>query len=745
MTSTLSTSLDCCPRCGYVLDQPPAPVPLPTLPPPTVPPPVTTYAETYPARPPAAAATSGMTMPSVPKILLGLGATCLLVAAAIFLAVAWSWLGVDGRTMVLVGLTVATGLAGRWLARRDLGVAAEALTVVSLGLVVLDVLGARTAGWLETSDQVFVAVVGASLFLVSVALCLPRTRLFSPQVAAPLGLGLLVLGAAPRGNAEVVAALALGSFVGLALLGRRLGAVVLPWTAGSGAVLAGVSFAGLAAVEASADPTLRGLWVEGHGVGLLVLAGIVLLPWAVAPHHDDLRQLACAASVSVLTVAVVLPSFDEGATPITLAAAGSAVLWAIAAAAAPLRWYAVPRVPLAGSLLVLCPVPALVALQGVGNLCQVGPPFAADWLVRLSPEEHVANPLLVPLAVVVVAFVAALTVPRTTRFGYALVGVGYLTAVVTAAQFALPLVVFVAALGPLGLVIAFPSAVLTMLVLAEVTLLAAQLMWRGGRNAAALATPALPAALAGFLWVGGDVLGTPDDVRSLVVLVALGLLALAVPRPELEVPAAATVLVASSAGVLAAADVSVSLAVHLTVAGGLVTATSLAHRDHRPLAWLGGLLLATATWVRLFDLGVHAPEAYTLPTAVVLLLAGLAWMNRDAEASTVAALLPGLTLATLPTLLWALADPLSTRAVVMGGVCLVLLLGGASFRWTAPVLVGFLGGAALVVRELAPYAAQAPQWMVIGAAGAVLIGAGVTWEARVRDLRRGAAYLARLR
>jgi cell division protein FtsW (lipid II flippase) len=171
----------------------------------------------------------------------------------------------------------------------------------------------------------------------------------------------------------------------------------------------------------------------------------------------------------------------------------------------------------------------------------------------------------------------------------------------------------------------------------------------------------------------------------------------------------------------------------------------LLHRDHRPLAWPGGLLLAAATWVRLVDLGVHAPEAYTLPTAVVLLLVGLRRMNHDAQASTVSALLPGLTLATLPTLLWALVDPLSARAVVAGSVCLVLLVGGASFRWTAPVLVGWLGGGALVLRELAPYAVQAPQWMLIGAAGAVLIGAGVTWEARVRDLRRAATYMARLR
>src|SRR4051812_20640956 len=41
---------------------------------------------------------------SVPKILLTLGALCLLVAAVTFLAVAWSWLGVGGRTLVLLVL-----------------------------------------------------------------------------------------------------------------------------------------------------------------------------------------------------------------------------------------------------------------------------------------------------------------------------------------------------------------------------------------------------------------------------------------------------------------------------------------------------------------------------------------------------------------------------------------------------------------------------------------------------------------
>src|SRR3954470_19632146 len=198
MTSTVhSTALDSCPRCGYALDQPPAPSVQPA------PPPVTSYAAPYPAPAPTPAPTpaspAGLSMPSVPKILLGLGATCLLVAAGIFLAVAWSWLGVGGRTALLIGLTVATALAGQWLARRDLGVAAEALTVVALGLLVLDVLGARVAHWLDASGSDLGAILGGTLLGVSLALCLPARRLFAPQVAAPLGLGLAVVGTAPEG------------------------------------------------------------------------------------------------------------------------------------------------------------------------------------------------------------------------------------------------------------------------------------------------------------------------------------------------------------------------------------------------------------------------------------------------------------------------------------------------------------------------------------------------------------------
>ncbi len=683
----------------------------------------------------------------MPKILLGLGATCLLVAAVIFLAVAWSWLGVGGRTAVLVGLTAVTALGGQWLARRDLGVAAEALTVVSLGLLVLDIVGAENAGWLGTpSTEAFLVIVGTSLLAVSLGLCLPARRVFAPQVVAPLGLGLAVIGfGATTDHAQAVATVAVLAYTALALLGRALETVVLPWTALAGAVLAFGSEAMLAVTAASEHPTMRELWLEGHGLGLVAVAGLSLLPWLAVRGHDDVRQLVCAVSVSVLTFAAAFPVFDEGATAITLAAAAGSVVWAVAAGAAPPRWYAVPRVPLVGSLLVLVPVPVCLAAQAVANLFTVAEPFTADWLVRLDPQPHLASPVLLPVAVAVVGLAAALTLPRPPRIRYAVLGVALLTALLTAAQYALPLVAFVAVLGPFGLVLASPSAVLTLLVLGEITLLAAYVMVRRPGQAASVAGLVLPAAAAGFLWTGGHLLDVPLDRTSLLTLLVLGLLALAVPRLEVELVAALAVLFGSVSGIPLAADPSVSLAVHLTLAGALVTVSSLLHRDHQPLAWLGGLLLAAATWVRLYDVGVQAPEAYTLPTAVALVLVGVYRLQRDFDADTTTTLLPGLALATVPSLLWALVDPLSPRAVLLGAGCLVLLLGGAALRWSAPVIVGGLVGGALVLRELAPYAEQTPQWVLIGSAGVLLLASGITWEARLRDLRRAAAYVGRLR
>jgi hypothetical protein len=531
--------------------------------------------------------------------------------------------------------------------------------------------------------------------------------------------------------------------------------------------------------EAATDPTFRSLWVEGHGYWLLAASALALLPWAWLRGKDardasELRQLVCAFSASSLTLLAVLPVIDESPAAITLAAAGATLFWSVMAGAAPPRWYAVPRVPLAGAALALVPVPLVLAAQSVANLFTVARGFEADATVRLDPVPAYAHAALLPLAVAVLVVAVALTAPRLMRFGW-VAGAAWVVAVLLAgAQYPLPLWVFVslpalaaaallvdalaragrtrvgeaAAAGLLGLaagVLALPSAVLTLVVLAEVTAGAAAVLVRRFRQVEPVAASVLPVALALLLWTGGHVLDVPFDHCSYAVLVTLGLLAVAVPRIELEATAGLAVLGSAMLGIPMATDPSVTLAIQLTLAGALVTASGLVHRGRPELRWLGGSLLAAATWVRLFDLGVQAPEPYTLPAAAALVLVGLHRLRRDPDAETLQTLLPGLALATVPSLLWVLVDPVSTRAVVLGLSCLAMLLAGTVLRWTAPVLVGWAVGGLLVLRELWPYAEETPQWVLIGTAGTLLIGVGITWEARLRDLRQAAGYLGRLR
>lgn len=734
---------DACPRCGYLLVQPPPPTAPPLAPTPAPAPAYPAYPA--PARPVATRPALGLGAASVPKLLLGLGALCLLVAAAVFLAVAWSSLGVGGRTAVLVTLTAATAAGGQLLARRDLSVAAEALTAVALGLLALDLVGAADAGWLgDLPGSGLLAVVGGALLTASLPLTLPPARLTVPQLVAPLGLGLAALGAADLSDRwSLCASLAVLGCAGLAVLGR--GTRVLPVSALVAGLLAYAGLGVIALGEAFTEPSVRWLWAEGHGVWLVVAAGLALLPWAVVRTSDEARVGGTAFAGGVLTLTAAAPVLDDGLTRVALAACAASVLWAGVAAVTPPRWYAAPRVPLAGSIVVALAAPAVLAAQGVQSLLTVAGPWTAGAGVRLDPPALAAHPLLLPLGVAVALLAAALVLPRTRATARTAGAVAAVTAVLTAALYPLPLAVPVLALGPLGLLVAWPSAALTLVPLVELVGLAAYLLVRGRDRLAAVGAAVLPAALAGALWTTGELLDQPLDHRSLAVLVALGLLAVAVPRRELDAVALVAGVVAAALGVPAAGDVSVALAVHLTLAGALVTLSALVHRDRRAYAWLGGTLLVLATWVRLLDVGVQAPEPYTLPAALVLLAVGLHRMRRDPWASSSVVLLPGLLLAVVPTLLWALAYPLSPRAVVVGLVLLALVLAGSTVRWSAPLLVGWVGGAVLVLRELAPYAVQTPQWVLIGAAGTVLVAAGTTWEARLRDVRRTAAYLGRLR
>jgi hypothetical protein len=674
---------------------------------------------------------------------------------------------VGGRTGVLVGLTVTTGGLGLLAAHRGLRIAGESLSVVALGLVALDVVGADSAGWWGELDLAeLVLLVGSAVAVAALALAAAPTRLVAPQVVA--GYAALVtyagaLGVADRDPLVDTAAVAL--MAALAWIGRRTGRVVLAAIVGVSAVAPWMHLALDALERGLQDPTLHAVWA-GPGEALVVAALLALAPVGLGVRDRMLVVGLGGVAAILVTVAVALPALDEGATAASTAALVALVAWTAAALATPRPWRGLPLIAaVAAAPPVFAVVLALCVQAGVAALT-VGPVFSQGADVRLGPVDPVPAPwLLVAGLAALVALTLVATRPSARVCSIAAVATAGLGGTATLVLLPVPLAVPLAALAAMALLLlavderllasavlvcvvmaALPSALLTGVAATLLLAIAATCVGAGRELEDRLLGGALvPPAATVAVWAFAEVARIDEALRGYPVLFAVGLLALALPRIEVEASAWVAALVAAPAACLAAADPVTATAIHLTVAGGLVVASSLVHPHRRALGWVGGLLLAAATWVRLADLGVEAPEAYTLPSALALLVVGLDRLRRDPGAATATALTPGLLLATVPSLLWCLEDPVSWRAAWLGMACVGLVLAGTLLRWHAPLMVGATVGGVLVVRELAPYAAQAPQWILIGAAGAVLTVVGVTWEHRLVQVRQAAAYLDRLR
>ncbi len=738
--------------------------------------------EPYPLQRPIAAPQAGrgprLSAASVPRILLGLGAVCLLVAALVFLAVAWSALGVGGRTAVLVLLTATAATLTAWLARKDLRAGAESFAAVALGLLSLDLFGADSSGWFgDLSTAQFVIVLGTCLGLAGAgaavaALASPVERLAAAELGSALGLQLALTGvmvgdwfdpSAARVGAVLVSVL-------LAALAWRRRLVFLSVATAAMGGLWWVALVAGGLADALEEPTFARLWGEAAVWPLLIAAALAAVPAAVDRLPRVLRVTALGVGLSVLTLTVGLTTADNSLTTVATTALVILAVSSLGAWLAPGDWGWSAIGALVGSA-----VPVLITWSALSAeaLSRVGAdPWSVTAASTLSGPTPQASPLLVLPCLLASAAAAAavLRLSSRSRITSALVSasMGPLVALValsvatTLSLYATPRWAGVAVLllaavstwllagsrvsgrlvtvlvGTLSLALALPSSTLTLAALALTTALAVadDVRRRGERwQVAAAATILL---LGGALWTGAHVLAVGEQWAALVVIATV--LALTVWRPiaAYELPAAAVVASAVGYG----SPDATWLAVHLTLAGALVSMSSLLHR-RRDLGWIGTGLLLSATWVRLADLGVTTVEAYTMPLALALVGFGLYRMRRDG-AGSLTSLSPGLGLLVVPSLLVALVEPVSPRALLVGLGCAALIAAGASLQWNAPLLVGAGAGLLLVLREAA-YAQLLQQWVVIGLVGALLIVAGVTWESRVRELRLATGYLRRLR
>jgi len=756
---------------------------------------------TAPARP------RGLSATSVPRILLGLGAVCLLVAALVFLAVTWSVLGVGGRTVTLLALTAVAGGISGWLQRRRLRAAAEALALVGYGMLTLDVVGADHAGWWgDLSTAGFLTLLGVVLAAAGAtgALVVRRshaTSLVSGEVVAAIGSALVAFawGTAtwlPVAPSLVVATLVAGA---LSLAAYRAGLTVA--ALGSG-VVTGFSWVALMAVgldRALGAPTWDAL-LTGARFWPLCVAGAMVAAIAVPRRIPTYARVAAVGLAELLVViALLAPARLLDPTPVTLLAlgllaatgaltvvlpgpwrltglgtqvlAGLGTLGSAAAVAltsvsrlghaAAEPWTGSAGDVLRGEVPTQLPAPwllpvALLALLGTAWALLRALPFAVT--VEKVDARTTGEAFTAVLAVGAIAAVAAYPVPIWLVLALLLLVSGTSLARWVAVRSEVALgsgVVFATGALALGL----HATSLTEVTLVVVLLMALLVQVTGARWVATGAGATAVATLAALTWTTGallDVDGRWVALAGLVLLGATTLLSPYVPQRwwhddartggEVASAVAAVPLVLAGLDAVPAGSYAGWLALYLTVAGVVVTVLSLLRADRRALSWAGGLLLALASWVRLWDLGVHAPEAYTLPSAVVLLAVGLLHLRRNPHSPTMTALAPGLALGLVPSLLWALVEEPGLRALLLGAACLALVVVGVRLGWTAPLLLGAAVGGLLVLRLAAPYVGTAvPRWVLIGMAGALLVAMGATWERRLQEARHLAGYVRGLR
>ncbi|MFD5801428.1 SCO7613 C-terminal domain-containing membrane protein [Streptomyces sp. NPDC127020] len=189
------------------------------------------------------------------------------------------------------------------------------------------------------------------------------------------------------------------------------------------------------------------------------------------------------------------------------------------------------------------------------------------------------------------------------------------------------------------------------------------------------------------------------------------------------------------------------LALVLALAGVIAAGTAL-RPDRRPAGHAAAVLFLLATWVRLVAWEVTAPEAYTLPVTVPVLVVGFLRRRREPEVSSWTAYGAGLAVTLVPSLLAVWGDQHWTRPLLLGAAALTVTLVGARHRLKAPLLLGGGTLALVALHELAPYIAQAvgalPRWVPPALAGVVLLVLGATYEQRLRDARRVREALGRL-
>jgi hypothetical protein len=713
---------------------------------------------------------------SVGVILLILGALCVLAAGVVFVAVAWTGLPLAVRALILIVITATFGLFAQVALRRGLQATAESMAAIACGMFVLDLSAARRTGLPGLADLAtapYEIVAGALLVAAGAAAALAvrsqRHWLWSLDAVVALGMARIALGALQVAGdglaAWSVTVMVTGSLLYVGW--RRARFPVAGW----GALL--LAAAGWAtAVLIGADRVAGSLGTDpGHLASAWPAwaAALVAGLWSVRLADPVLRRVAAAACLAPLLLLLEIAAWSEGWVAGSVLVLAAYVITALASGRVPGAWS--PAVGLSAVVLGLSSVIGLL-------------PTLTVLLARVEGvTTDLASDAVLPWLLPVTAGVVLALVPRVTIDSHRLwLDQRYTAGVFVATLGVLPImydagfwvsfwVLFGVTVVLLGgarfwrrdlLLLVALSLLATLRVWAFQDDLADPLAWTLIASACLgwalterrVTVRAVALGLAGLSALAGAVqwlifFQTPFSFRGLVILVlgSGGLVASQrLPRGPLARGVCEGLSVTWMVAGLAMAYGSPShRAAELTVAGVAAGITAYLSQDRRPAGWVSGVLLTLASWIRLADSDIQAVEWYTLPAAVALLVYGTRRFRRDPGESSWRCLGPGLALALVPSLLLAAGDPVSGRGLVVALASLGLVVLGVRARLAAPFALGVLATAVLALREIWPAAAFIPRWTLLFLVGGVLLGMGMTWEARVRNVRTASQYVRGLR
>jgi hypothetical protein len=594
---------------------------------------------------------------------------------------AWILAGV-----VVLGVAVAALAAGRRDDRKTLGGVSLVVALVAAAPAVGSALIAAHARP-EWAARVMVAALVLDVAAAAVV------RVYQMYAFTGLALAAVIW----PGVAAFTPGESLSVYSGVSLLILAVALVPLPRLSiqeGAGALAVWAFVPGLLGLAVGAGPAVLGLvgspygWLQAiwtgrpQGTGLSVPGQATLgAPTAGAAVGVGLLALACAVAMYAVSRRIPVSLYGLGIGGPT------AVLLGITAAKAP--WPAVPAATLliGVTLVLLAAITKVSAIRSAGaagqGLLYVGAGLTGALALRWST--------LTALGIIVAAAAVIGAVGRGVEWRVA--------AIFTSAS--------------------------AWLLLAATAGLAAD----------------LTVARAAFTVLGG----------AIVVLLGGALLFGTAPqRRRMEGRAAATVAHAGGLVALAMTTPNTTYAATVSVIWGvalglraLLPGTRLPVRAQ--LAATAGAYEILAWWLLLFDHGVTLVEAYTLPLALVTLLAGWAALRARPDLTSWVAYGPGLAAAFGPSLaavIGVAGDPWRRLGLGAGAIIVVVL--GSVARLKAPVVLAGIVLAAVALHELVLLWQLLPGWIPLAAGGVILVALAITYERRLRDLNRLRTAIGRM-